>query len=259
MAVAVTTVTQDVYPPRVQVSVTGLTDGDDVVVYRDYAGTRTELRGGSAMDVVDPSFVVIDAELPFGVAYRYVATVNDVEHATSALTITLTGGKVAISDAISGLSAEVVILAWNRSSLASDASVFVVAGHNVVVSGSGLGQRSADIKFVTDNLSSFNNLINLFRNCTEGVFQVRGRDLIHATDDGYFTALTVDEDRATQDITDERRYTTISAVETDAWAPGLEARGFTYADMTNFYAGGTYADVLGDWATYLALLQADWS
>jgi hypothetical protein len=75
VALAIATSTQDSYPPRVLVSVTGLTAGDVVTVYRSVGGVRTQLRGGEAITATDPSLVITDAELPFGIPVTYVAEV----------------------------------------------------------------------------------------------------------------------------------------------------------------------------------------
>jgi hypothetical protein len=75
VTVRVTVDEQDVYPPRVLVTVTGLTIGDFVTVYRVVAGERTAVRQGAA-EAVDVAFLVLDAELPFGTPVRYVAVVS---------------------------------------------------------------------------------------------------------------------------------------------------------------------------------------
>ena len=76
MAVAIGAAEQDVYPPRVLITVTGLTLGDDAVIYRSALGAETPVRAGSVVDATDTSLVVIDAELPFGVPVTYVVVVN---------------------------------------------------------------------------------------------------------------------------------------------------------------------------------------
>lgn len=76
MTAAITATVQAVYPPRVLVSVTGLTVGDSIQLYREANGVRTELRGGYDDAVTDTSFVRTDAELPFGVPVTYLAEVN---------------------------------------------------------------------------------------------------------------------------------------------------------------------------------------
>lgn len=75
MVLAISTSTQSSYPPRVVVSVTGLSTGDVVTLYRSVGGVRTLVRGGDAVSTTDPSLVITDAELPFGVPVTYVAAV----------------------------------------------------------------------------------------------------------------------------------------------------------------------------------------
>ena len=112
-AAAIAVVEQPSWPARVLVTVSGLTLGDSISVYRDVGGERTLLRAGTSAVVTDPSFLVLDAELPFGVPVTYVAIVNgEVTYTSAADTYVLVGGKVAITDALTGLAAEVVIQEW---------------------------------------------------------------------------------------------------------------------------------------------------
>lgn len=258
MAVAIDATAQDVYPPRVLVAVTGLTLGDDVVVYRQVAGQRTPVRAGSAEDVADTSFLVIDAELPFGVPVTYVAVVNGADtYETTADTYTLPGGKVAVSDAIQALAAEVVILAWPEKTYPRQVSVFQVGGRNAVVSGP-IGQASGTIELFVETTSASRNLDEVLRAATEGVVQIRqpgGYDGV----DSYQAVLSATERRFSQDGSDERRIWSLDAAETDGWSPGLVARGFTYDDLAAAYTGLDYDDLEGDYATYLDLARADLS
>ena len=257
-ALPVVTVTeQDVYPPRVLVSVTELTIGDSVEIYRVVGGVRTLVRAGSDESVDDPSFLRVDAELPFGTPVSYIAVVNGVEVATAAVTYTLPGGKVVMSDAITGQSAEVVIWTWPEKSYDPQASLFKVGGRNLVVSGD-LGQYTATLDLYTETVSARAQVFALLEACTEGVFQIRqpgGYELV----DAYFSFTGVEERRMSVDRLDERRIISVAAVEVESWAPTLEAAGFTYADLETAYTGLTYADLAGDYATYLALAQADLS
>lgn len=253
----VTVTEQDVYPPRVLVSVTELTIGDAVEVYRSVGGTRTLVRAGSDESVADPSFLVVDAELPFGVPVSYIAVVNGVEVATAAVTYTLPGGKVAVSDAISGDAVEVVIWTWPTKRYTPQASVFRVGGRNLVVSGD-LGQYSTSLELYVETDTARDNLLALLATTTEGVFQVRQPGGYNGVDT-YYSFTGIDDVRMSVDQADERHLITVEVVEVEAWAPTLEARGFTYADLDAAYAGLTYADLAGDYATYLALAQADLS
>lgn len=246
---------QDAYPPRVLVSLTDLVIGDAVELYRVVGGVRTLVRAGTSDAVTDPSFLRIDAELPFGVPVSYVAVVNGYEYATGATTYTLTGGKVALSDAVTGLSAEVVILAWPEKQYAPRASTFRVGGRNVVVAAQ-MGGYTGAIELYVETTSRLENLRALLAAATEGVVQMRqpgGYDGV----DSYIAPLGAPERRFSQDGSDERRVVTLEAVEVEGWAPALEAAGFTYADLEAAYTGLTYADLAGDYATYLALAQAE--
>lgn len=256
-AAAITAVEQDAYPPRVLVSVTGLTIGDDVQVYRSVAGVRTLVRAGEATDVTDPAFLVLDAELPFDIPVSYIATVGSAEYATAPVTYGLPGGKVALSDAVTGLSAEVVISAWPSKPRTRDSTVFAVGGRNVVVSGE-LGMfGESNIELTLDQWSSVENVLNLVENATEGVVQIRRPLSVYEGVDAYVSVLNVDEQRYSQDGSDPRRKLVLSVVETESWPAELEAIGFTYADLEALYTGLTYVDLRTDYATYLDLAQAD--
>ncbi|MDG4821282.1 hypothetical protein O7635_05370 [Asanoa sp. WMMD1127] len=76
MPVAITATEQNVYPPRVQIVVTGLTLGDNVEIYRVVDGRDSLVRASTREDITDTSLAVIDAELPFGVPVSYFAYVN---------------------------------------------------------------------------------------------------------------------------------------------------------------------------------------
>lgn len=253
-AATFTATEQATYPPRVLLTLADLTIGDDVALYRVVGGVRTAVRAGTAVDVTDPSFLVLDAEIPFGVPVSYVATVNGVEYTTSPVTYTLPGGKVALSDAITGLAAEVVVSAWPSQSYDPRSSVFRVAGRNIVVS-TPTSMWTGSLELYVEATSSVENLRALIANATEGILQIRqpgGYDGV----DAYFVAVGVAIRRYSQDGSDERRIIALDAVEVEGWAPALEAQGFTYADLEAAYTGLTYADLAGDYATYLLLAQA---
>lgn len=233
MAVAITATEQDSWPPRVLVSVTGLTVGDGIAVYRVVGGERTPVRAGESI-AVDTSFLRIDAELPFGQPVSYLAVVNDDdEYATGPVTYVLPGGKVAITDAISGDSAEVVILAWDGKAYQRQASVFRVGGRNVVVSGE-LGMFEGTVELYTETTSARDAVMSLAGSATEGVVQVRqpgGYDGV----DSYLAVLGVNDRRWSQDGSDQRRVISVDVAEVEGWAPALEARGYTLQDIADAY------------------------
>jgi hypothetical protein len=256
MVVAISADEQDVYPPRVLVTVTGLTAGDDVAVYRVVSATRTAVRAGTTTDAPGTAWLALDAELPFGVPVSYLAVVNGTEYATGTDTYDLPGGKVVVSDAITGLAAEVIIGAWPEQRYSRPTTRMVVGGRNVAVSGSLPGWQG-EIEFFLSTYGGAVNLLDLLRSATEGVVQIRqagGYDGI----DCYVQVADARVRRFSQDGSDPKRLVIVDALEVEAWAPTLEARGFTYADLADAYdPGGTYADLAGDFATYLDLAQAE--
>ena len=258
MVVALAATEQDVWPPRVLLSLTGLTVTDAVELYRETGGERTLVRAGTDDSVSDTSFLRVDAELPFGVPVTYVAVVNGADEYTAGPdTYTLPGGKVALSDAISGLAAESVILSWPDKTYDRDASVFRVGGRNVVVSGD-LGGFTSTIELLTESTSAVASVMELVAEATEGVVQIRqpgGYDGV----DSYLAVTSATERRWSQDGSDDRRVVALAVTEVEGWAPALEARGFTLQDVADAYDGLTLDDLADDYATLLDLAEADFS
>lgn len=264
-AAAIALNVQNVYPPRLQVVMTGLTIGDSVAIYRQVAGVRTLVRGSTTAAVTDTAYVIIDAELPFGVPVTYIAVVEGAaEYASSEATYDLPGGKVVLSDAITGAAAEVVIQAIGDKARARDSARMRVAGRNIVVTGPA-GQPEGSYVLYTEVWSAFENLEALLESATEATVLIREPGVSALSGqpyEGVDAYLVVDQwsvARFSQDGSDPRRMTTIEYAETDGWASNLQARGFTYGDLSAAYAGGTYADLSADYATYLDLAQADLS
>lgn len=255
-AAAIAVTEQSTWPVRTLISVTGLTVGDDVAVYRVVAGTRTLVRAGQTT-ATDPAYLIVDAELPFGVPVSYVAVVNDVVEYTSATdTYELTGGKVAITDALNGLAAETVIQEWPSRRRERRSSVFRIGGRNVVVTGP-LGQFTSGLTLYTETTESAENLRSLLAEATGGTVQIRqpgGYDDI----DCYVVVIGFDDTRYDEaDGRDERRLFALDVAEGDAWPGELEAVGYTLEDLANVYTGLTLADLEGDYSTLLALAQAE--
>jgi hypothetical protein len=257
MAVAVAVDEQDVFPPRVLVSVTGLTVGDDVAVYRVVSAVRTAVRAGTTTDAPGAAWLTVDAEIPFGVPVSYLAVVNGVEYSAGAAdTYDLPGGRVVVSDAITGLAADVMIGAWPEKAYARPSTRFVVGGRNVAVSGAMPGW-SAEIEFTVQTVSGTDAFVRLLKGATQGTVQIRQAGG-YGDVDCYVQVQGARARRFSQDGTDERRLVVVDALEVEPWAPTLAARGFTYADLEAAYTpGGTYADLAGDFATYLDLAQAE--
>jgi hypothetical protein len=263
----ITTIDQDVWPPRVQITVAGLTPGDDVVIYREVDGARTPVRGGTATNVTDFAFLTIDAELPFGVPVRWIAVVNDdTGSPTVAETYTLPGGKVALTDAITGTAAEVVVLAWPEWSYDMDASVFRVQDsddegqprtRNIVVSG-GVGQFTATIEFYVETASAKRSVLTLLASATQNIMQIRQPGGYDDTD-AYVALLGHRMRRYSGDGSDARRVHVLEVAQVDGWSDDLTAAGWTLGDLADVYAGLTLADLANDFSTLLALAQADLS
>jgi hypothetical protein len=251
---------QDVYPPRVVLAVSGLTLGDQLDVYREVAGHRTLVRGGHVDAVTDTGFVVVDAELPFGIPVRYLAVVNGtVADSSTLVTYTLPGGKVVLSDAITGASAEVVIMAADPLVRSRTSARFNVGGRNLMVTGP-LGDPEGSYELYVETTTAKNNLYALLAAATEGIVQIR--QPLTGTYDGVDAYLAVDktsEARWSQDGSDPRRLITIEFAEVDGWADTLTARGFSYGEVEAFYSGLTYGDAAGDYATYLDAAQGDFT
>ncbi len=260
MAVTIAPTVQTTYPPRVALAVTGLTVGDAVEVLRVVAGTRTVVRGGSVV-AGGTALSLLDAELPFGLPVSYVVTVGGADVATAAaVTYTLPGGKVALSDAITGLAAEVVISTLPDHAYTKQTAVFQVGGRQVVVSGE-LGMWSGTIELLVETQAASDNLRRLLAAATEGVVQLRqpgGYDGV----DAYLGLGTASERRPNPNNgLDARRLWSVQVYEVEAWAPGLPTKGFSYADVNAYYSGQTYAQAeteLGG-QTYIYADVRDWS
>jgi len=258
-APAITISSYDLFPPRNAVTLTGLTPGDDVAIYRVVAGQRTLLRDGVHTAVTDPGLVVVDGELPFGVSVSYVAVVNSsAEYESAAAEYSLPGGKPILSDAVSGESSQFTVVSWPRKEYKPQASLFKVGGRNVVVSGD-VGQFESQMEIFFEAWSSSENFLALLNSATEGVLQLRAPVAGYNGVDCYLAILSASEDRFSQDGTDDRRTWVLEVAETESWSDGFTARAFTWADVVTFYTGLTWADLIGDHATWLAVQIADFT
>jgi hypothetical protein len=256
-AAAIAVQAVDLYPPRVLITVTGLTLGDDVDLYRMVGGARTLVRAGSATDVTDTALVRADGEVPFGVPVTYLAVVNGTaEYATVATTYTLPGGQVALSDAITGTAAQAVILSWAEKTYDRQTSVFKVGGRNVVVSGD-VGMYEASLELYFEAYVSGQQFKDLIDSATEGIVQLRRPAAAYEGVDGYVSVLTARERRFSQDGSDPRRIWSIDVAETESWSSELEASTFDWQDVADTYA--TWDALNVDYATWLAVAQGDFS
>lgn len=261
MVMAISQSTQNTWPPRAAVTVTGLTIGDVVAVSRVVTGgATTVLRGGSFITVGDTSLVLIDAELPFGVTVRY--SVFNETTGTTALsdpaTYGLTGGKVALTDAISGLSAEVTVAAWPERSFARPNTLFNVNGRIVTVAGS-LGEQATEVEVWTESDTSSDSLMLLLTGATAATIQLRTPGG-YSRMDTYLTVTSVVEKRRYQDGTKQQRSWVLTGVPSaTGWPSNYLALGYTYLELDDVYTGLTYNDLKADYATYLDLAKADLS
>lgn len=247
----------DTYPPRVSLAASGLYDGATVTIYRTAAGSgdRTAVRGAEGRIVTTDALLVEDAEAPFGLLLTYTLEVDGVDIDQETLTLVL--DKVALSDAINGNAAEVVVTAWPEKSRTRNATVFSVGGRNIVVTGE-RGQFTSTLEVFTETLSARENLLDLLDNATSGIIQIRQGGAYSGVD-GYLAVLSDIEKRWSQDGSDERRTFSLDVAEVGPWAEGLEAAGFTYQDVADAYTGLTYDDLAGDYSSYLELGQGDFS
>jgi hypothetical protein len=121
------------------------------------------------------------------------------------------------------------------------------------------GQFEGDITFYFETETARTQFDQLLTSATEGVIQIRQAGG-YSSIDCYVSVVSDQEDRYSQDGSDERREWTIHAVEVDGWAAGLETRGFTLQDIADFYGtAGTLQDLANDFSTLLQVAQADWS
>lgn len=257
------TVQTSVWPARVLLTVNRNVEGTTVTIQRRAAGeaVSTPVRGGDSIVTTDSDVIILtDHEAPYGIALTYELVVNGLVLDTELVTLTLDGGKVAISDAITSRAAEVVVLSWPDKAYGRDSTTFRINGRKIVVLGD-LDQPESDLDLYTETTDQLNNVLLLIEQATEGTIQIRqpgGYDDV----DAYLAVLAVDVKRWSQDGSDERRIVGLSVAETDGWAPGLVAGGFTFADVgAAFSPGDDFADFAAMFAgqTFLAPAVADWA
>jgi hypothetical protein len=257
---AITATEQDVWPARVLLTGSDLEEDDTVTFYRSVAGARTVVRGAEDVVPGDPSLVRVDAEQPFGVPVSYVMQLNGEEEYTDGPdTYTLVGGKIALTDAISGASAEVEILEPPEKRTERPSSVFHVGGRNVAVLGLRPGWVGTLVLEI-ETQSSADNLSDLLNNATSGVVQVRQGGTIGGLD--CYVAVLGDTEvrRDVTDGTDELRIWSLDVIQVEPWAADVEAAGFTLQDIADAYPDPlTLDDLSDDYATLLALAQGDFS
>jgi len=250
---------QDTYPERVLISATGLVTGEVVTITRTPAGDtiRTAIRSASSVVMTTDTLVKVDAEASAGVLLTYTLTVDSLDLDTETTTLSLVG--VGLSDAISGASAQAVILAWPSRRWTRPSSVFSIGGRNIVVS-KPQGGFSGTIDLFTETDDQRANILRLLEDPTSGVIQIRSdRSATSEGVDCYVSVLAIEEQRYSQDGSDQRRIISLDVVETGPWGPTLASTTFSYADVAAFYTGETYADWALDYTSYLDAAVGEYS
>lgn len=245
-----------VWPPRVLLTAGSLGNGF-FTINRVVGGVRTAVRGAEDVYIYPTTdYVVVDAELPFGIPVSYeVVFMGAIEATAGPTTVTLPGGNVALTDAISGLAAEVQIGAIDDLAYDAGAAVYVTDGENRIIS-SPLPGAQTTVEYFCINLTARDNLLELLRNATNSIYLQRGPSPDYDAD-AYYGVLGARSRRFSQDGSDPRRIVAVSVAEVSGWPQGLEARGYTLQDLADAYTGLTLADVDGDFLTLLALAQAE--
>ena len=255
---------QDVYPDRVQLVVSENVAGTTVTIWRRITGqtVRTAVRGADHLVLADSGpIIAYDHEAPYGVGLEYILEVSGYDLDTEAITLTLDGGKVAITDAIAGSAAETVILAWPDKDMARPSTVFQVGERNIAVLGDLVGFNST-IEFYCETKDARENLVNLLKTSTQGIVQLRGPGGYDDVD-CYLAVLGLSVRRWSQDGSDPRRVVVADVVEVEGWAATLGTKTFTLQDIANalpsppndlqdladMFPGGTLLDIaLADWS-----------
>jgi len=254
--------TQAVYPPRVLLSATGLVAGQLVTIGRVPAGdtVRTPVRGADETTMTTSALVRADGEAPFGVSLTYWLTINGVDVDFETVSLTLPGGNVVVSDAISADAVELVISSWPEKDYDIPGNVYTVGGRNILVSQPG-GGFTGTIEFFVDTDDARTAVVALLRGATSGIVQLRQAGPYNGVD-AYLGITRVNEVRFSQDGTDDRRLVVADVVEVGPWGGTLESSTFTLQDIANHYAGGTLQDIADDFAatpTLLAIALGDFS
>jgi len=186
---------------------------------------------------------------------------SDVVSTTPAV-YSLDGQKVALTDAITGLAAEVVIGAWPARRRERRASTFALtdvtaAPYTVVVAGAA-GLFTGQLELATTTDAAASSLETLLEQATGGVVQLRVADAAaYRRLDCYLAVLAWEEVLWSQDGTDPKRRWVLDVAQVRGWAPSLEASAWTYDDLAAAYTTGDYDTLAGDFASYVDLAVAD--
>jgi hypothetical protein len=263
-AITLTELTE-AWPSRVRILASGLAEGQVVTVSRTTPSStaRTIVRGAELVEVDDSNLILNDLEQPYGTLLTYYLTIggelDGVDNDTATITTTLEGGKVALTDAISGDAAEVVVLGWPSKRRERQSSVFAIGGRNIVVSGQRSGW-SGTIELFTETDESKASVLEILDSATSGILQIRQSGTYDGVD-SYFSVLVDEEQRYSQDGSDERRIISLDSVETTAWASALPSADlFDLDDIATVYFGLTLDDLEDDYpGTLLDIALGDFS
>jgi hypothetical protein len=255
----------EAWPSRVRILASGLAEGQVVTVSRTTPSStvRTIVRGAELVEVDDSNLILNDLEQPYGTLLTYYLTIggelDGVDNDTATITTTLEGGKVALTDAISGDAAEVVVLGWPSKRRERQSSVFAIGGRNIVVSGQRSGW-SGTIELFTETDESKASVLEILDSATSGILQIRQSGTYDGVD-SYFSVLVDEEQRYSQDGSDERRIISLDSVETTAWASALPSADlFDLDDIATVYFGLTLDDLEDDYpGTLLDIALGDFS
>ncbi|MEU6552121.1 poly-gamma-glutamate hydrolase family protein [Streptomyces sp. NPDC046915] len=235
--ITITATVQSVFPPRVLVSVTGMTSSDiaTVTLYRQIGTDRTAVRAATEVPVTGQNALLrIDGEQPFGVPLTYVAALTDAVGSRAELTsspVTCAVTSDVVSDAIRGVGAAVQVespLGWKRD---RDATSFNVNGRIIVV-GRPRSARSATITVRTETDEAGDALNELLDNATEGTILIRKQESLSRLD-GTYALLDDQED---PNWYDEFRWFQLNVVQSDDWPDTMEAAGYTLQDIANNFS-----------------------
>ncbi|HEY9251765.1 MAG TPA: hypothetical protein VIP06_03820 [Nocardioides sp.] len=231
---AIAATAQNVFPPRNLVSITGMLAENIVTatIYRQIGSSRTALRAASAVDVTGTDVLLrVDGEQPFGVAVSYVAVLTDVngaqwEATSGSLTSTVTSD--VISDAITGIGAEVRLQSTSPKKRDRDSTQHNVNGRIVTVSRP-RSSASFTISLQTESDSASDDLNAVLGSATEGTILLRHHTSLTRLDGHYAASADEEDPLYYSPITNW----SMEATETDPWPDVLEAAGFTLQDIAD--------------------------
>ncbi|MEU2924215.1 poly-gamma-glutamate hydrolase family protein [Streptomyces sp. NPDC007251] len=225
---------QNVFPPRVLVSVAGMTSSNiaSVTLYRQIGTDRTAVRASTEVPVTGQDALLrVDGEEPFGTPLTYVAALTDAIGSRAELTsvpLTCTVDSDVISDAIRGVGAAVKIeapLGWKRD---RDSTSFNINGRIVVV-GRPRSAKSATVTVRTETDEAGDALNEVLDGATEGTILIRKQQALPRLDGTY----ALIDDQEDPNWYDEYRWFQLNVVQSDDWPDTMEASGYTLQDIAD--------------------------